>query len=66
MAYGVIESISMSTFVEGVFVCLRYPFHCTFLIMNPLICLLIPSLSFASPLYKGSSFIPSFLLGCPL
>jgi hypothetical protein len=60
MAYGVIESISMSAFVEGALACLRYPFLGTFCIPNPLIFPFDTHLSFSSPLYKVSSFIPSF------
>jgi hypothetical protein len=56
MAYGVIESISMSTFVEGV-LSLELPLSKCYVFPNPLIFLFIcPLIIFASPLYKVSSY----------
>jgi hypothetical protein len=58
MVCGVIESISMSAFVEGALACLRYPFLGTFFILNPLICLLIPNYHLQVPFIR---FQASFL-----
>jgi hypothetical protein len=50
MAYGVIESISMNAFVEGV-LALELPLSKRYVFPNPLICLFIcPLIIFASPL----------------
>jgi hypothetical protein len=67
MAYGVIESISMSAFVEGALACLRYPFLGTFCIPNPLIFLLIPNYHLQVPFIRFQASFLHFLLGyCPL
>jgi hypothetical protein len=56
MAYGVIESISMSAFVEGA-PALELPLSNCYVFPNPFICLFIyPLIIFASPLYKVSSY----------
>ena len=53
MAYGVIESISMSTFVEDV-VALEFPLSKHYIFLNPFIYPFICSLIiFASPLLLG-------------
>jgi hypothetical protein len=56
MAYGVIESISTSAFVEGA-LALDLPLSKCYVFPNPFICLFIcPLIIFAGPLYKVSSY----------
>jgi hypothetical protein len=63
MAYGLIESISMRTFVEGA-LSLELPLSKHYVFPNHLIYLFIfPLIIFASPLYKVSSYnITTFTL----
>ena len=63
MAYGVIESIYMSAFVEGALTGLRYPFLGTFCISNPLFFLLIPNYHLQVPFKRFQASFPHFLLG---
>jgi hypothetical protein len=63
MAYGVIESISMSAFVEGSLSYLRYYFLDNFCILNPLIFLLIPTYHLEFPFKRFQDSFLHFLLG---